>query len=99
MAKVCLVDMRALGDDVQTAAPKKDSSTNALFNGCPIPMTSSRASPFPRTWSTIAQLIICFILFAGLAVLRAKYAATIDLRVDEAYYWTWWQERALSYLD
>jgi 4-amino-4-deoxy-L-arabinose transferase-like glycosyltransferase len=62
-------------------------------------MTASRASGFPRTDPTIAQLVICIILFVGLALLRATYAATIDLRVDEAYYWTWWQERALSYLD
>jgi 4-amino-4-deoxy-L-arabinose transferase-like glycosyltransferase len=69
------------------------------FNGCPITMTSSRAFGFPRIESKIAQLVFCIALVAALAVLRAIFAATIDLRVDEAYYWTWWQERALSYLD
>jgi 4-amino-4-deoxy-L-arabinose transferase-like glycosyltransferase len=69
------------------------------YHGCPIIMTSSRASGFPRTDFTIAQLVICFVLFTAPAVLRATYAATTDLRVDEAYYWTWWQERELSYLD
>jgi 4-amino-4-deoxy-L-arabinose transferase-like glycosyltransferase len=62
-------------------------------------MTSSRASGFPRIDSTIAQLVICFVLFAALAILRAIFAATIDLRVDEAYYWTWSREGAMSYLD
>jgi 4-amino-4-deoxy-L-arabinose transferase-like glycosyltransferase len=62
-------------------------------------MTSSRASGSPRTDFTIAQLVIFIAIFAALAILRAIYAATIDLRVDEAYYWTWWQERVLSYLD
>ena len=62
-------------------------------------MTSSRASGFPRTNSTIAQLVVCIVLIAALAVLRAAFAATIDLRVDEAYYWTWSREGALSYLD
>ncbi|HEY2247456.1 MAG TPA: glycosyltransferase family 39 protein [Bradyrhizobium sp.] len=31
--------------------------------------------------------------------MRATFAATIDLRVDEAYYWTWSREGAMSYLD
>jgi 4-amino-4-deoxy-L-arabinose transferase-like glycosyltransferase len=62
-------------------------------------MTSSRASGFPRTDSTIAQLVTCIVLFAALAILRATFAATIDLRVDEAYYWTWSREGAMSYLD
>ena len=62
-------------------------------------MTSSRAPGSPRHDFTIAQLAICFALFAGLAILRATFAATIDLRVDEAYYWTWSREGAMSYLD
>ena len=62
-------------------------------------MTSSRASGFPRTNSAIAQFVVCIVLIAALAVLRAAFATTIDLRVDEAYYWTWSREGALSYLD
>jgi 4-amino-4-deoxy-L-arabinose transferase-like glycosyltransferase len=62
-------------------------------------MTPSRASGSSRTDFTIAHLVICIAILAALAILRGTYAATIDLRVDEAYYWTWWQERALSYLD
>src|ERR1700748_1610000 len=62
-------------------------------------MTSSRASGFSRTDSTIAQLIVCVVVIAALALLRAMFAATIDLRVDEASYWTWSREGAMSYLD
>ncbi|HWX05784.1 MAG TPA: glycosyltransferase family 39 protein [Bradyrhizobium sp.] len=34
-----------------------------------------------------------------MAVLRVIYAGAIDLRTDEAYYWTWSKESALSFLD
>src|ERR1700753_169202 len=60
---------------------------------------TSRAFRFPRTDSTIAQLIVCVVVIAALALLRATFAATIDLRVDEAYYWTWSREGPMSYLD
>jgi len=36
---------------------------------------------------------------AGLTVLRAIFATTVDLRVDEAYYWTWSRESVISFLD
>jgi 4-amino-4-deoxy-L-arabinose transferase-like glycosyltransferase len=36
---------------------------------------------------------------AVLTALRAIFAVTIELRVDEAYYWTWSKESALSFLD
>jgi 4-amino-4-deoxy-L-arabinose transferase-like glycosyltransferase len=38
-------------------------------------------------------------IVGGLAVLRGIFAATLDLRVDEAYYWTWSKESVISYLD
>ncbi len=31
--------------------------------------------------------------------LRVIYASAIDLRTDEAYYWTWSKENVLSFLD
>src|SRR3982074_2660437 len=31
--------------------------------------------------------------------MRLVYASLIDLRTDEAYYWTWSKESVLSYLD
>jgi len=46
-----------------------------------------------RQWLAVAALI------AALTILRVMYASLIDLRTDEAYYWTWSKENVLSFLD
>ena len=46
-----------------------------------------------RPWLGVIALI------AAMTVLRAVYASLIDLRTDEAYYWTWSKENVLSFLD
>src|SRR3984957_18336304 len=38
-------------------------------------------------------------LIVAMTVMRAVYASLIDLRTDEAYYWTWSKESVLSFLD
>jgi 4-amino-4-deoxy-L-arabinose transferase-like glycosyltransferase len=38
-------------------------------------------------------------LIAAMTVLRLIYANAIELRTDEAYYWTWSKENVLCYLD
>ena len=38
-------------------------------------------------------------LIAAMTVMRLVYASVIDLRTDEAYYWTWSKESVLSFLD
>ena len=38
-------------------------------------------------------------LIAALTAMRLIYAGVIDLRTDEAYYWTWSKESVLSFLD
>src|SRR4030081_911535 len=38
-------------------------------------------------------------LIAAMTALRVIYADVIDLRTDEAYYWTWSKENVLSFLD
>ncbi|MCK1384135.1 glycosyltransferase family 39 protein [Bradyrhizobium sp. 21] len=38
-------------------------------------------------------------IIAAMTLLRIVYAFAIELRTDEAYYWTWSQEAALSFLD
>src|SRR5260370_27281740 len=38
-------------------------------------------------------------LIVAMTTLRVIYASVIDLRTDEAYYWTWSQENVLSFLD
>jgi 4-amino-4-deoxy-L-arabinose transferase-like glycosyltransferase len=38
-------------------------------------------------------------LIAAMTLMRVIYASVLDLRTDEAYYWTWSKEGALSFLD
>ena len=38
-------------------------------------------------------------LIAAMTAMRMVYASVIDLRTDEAYYWTWSKENVLSFLD
>ena len=46
-----------------------------------------------RLWLAVAALI------AALTAMRVIYASQLDLRTDEAYYWTWSKENVLSFLD
>jgi 4-amino-4-deoxy-L-arabinose transferase-like glycosyltransferase len=45
------------------------------------------------------QLIMAGGLVAAMTVMRIAYACLIDLRTDEAYYWTWSKEHVLCFLD
>jgi 4-amino-4-deoxy-L-arabinose transferase-like glycosyltransferase len=49
--------------------------------------------------SAFRQLLAVAMLIAALTALRVIYASLIDLRTDEAYYWTWSKENVLSFLD
>jgi 4-amino-4-deoxy-L-arabinose transferase-like glycosyltransferase len=49
--------------------------------------------------SACRQLLAVAALIAAMTVLRLVYASVIDLRTDEAYYWTWSKENVLSFLD
>ena len=58
------------------------------------PHKSQAAPPwFASPWLAVALLI------AALTAMRLVYAGVLDLRTDEAYYWTWSKESALSFLD
>jgi 4-amino-4-deoxy-L-arabinose transferase-like glycosyltransferase len=46
-----------------------------------------------RPWLGVIALIV------AMTVLRGVYASLVDLRTDEAYYWTWSKENVLSFLD
>jgi 4-amino-4-deoxy-L-arabinose transferase-like glycosyltransferase len=46
-----------------------------------------------RQWLAVVALI------AAMTLLRLVYASAIDLRTDEAYYWTWSKENVLCFLD
>jgi Dolichyl-phosphate-mannose-protein mannosyltransferase len=45
------------------------------------------------------QLLAAIALIAALTAMRAVYAGVMELRTDEAYYWTWSKENVLSFLD
>src|ERR1700676_506704 len=45
------------------------------------------------------RLLAIAALIAAMTALRLIYASVIDLRTDEAYYWTWSKENVLSFLD
>ena len=47
----------------------------------------------------LRQLLAVAALIAALTAMRMIYAGVIDLRTDEAYYWTWSKESTLSFLD
>ena len=49
--------------------------------------------------SALRPLLAVVALIAALTALRLTYASLIDLRTDEAYYWTWSKENVLSFLD
>jgi 4-amino-4-deoxy-L-arabinose transferase-like glycosyltransferase len=49
--------------------------------------------------SALRQLLGVAALIVALTALRVIYASVIDLRTDEAYYWTWSKENVLSFLD
>lgn len=44
-------------------------------------------------------LVIAALVIAAMTLLRIVYASAIELRTDEAYYWTWSKEASLSFLD
>ena len=57
------------------------------------PASTKPDSSVFRQWLAVAALI------AALTTLRVIYASLIDLRTDEAYYWTWSKENVLCFLD
>ena len=61
------------------------------------PDTSKVSSAAPP-WSASPWLAVA-LLIAALTAMRLIYAGVLDLRTDEAYYWTWSKESALAFLD
>ena len=52
-----------------------------------------------RLTATKTLFWACVAIVVGLTIVRGIFITTIDLRVDEAYYWTWSKENVISYLD
>ncbi|OPY95155.1 glycosyltransferase [Bradyrhizobium sacchari] len=44
-------------------------------------------------------MLVALLIIAAMTALRIIYASALELRTDEAYYWTWSKEAALSFLD
>jgi 4-amino-4-deoxy-L-arabinose transferase-like glycosyltransferase len=44
-------------------------------------------------------LVMAVLVIAAMTAMRIIYASAIELRTDEAYYWTWSTETTLSFLD
>ena len=59
----------------------------------PDPAAARRPGSFLESWRGVIALV------AAMTVMRLIYASLIDLRTDEAYYWTWSKENVLSFLD
>jgi 4-amino-4-deoxy-L-arabinose transferase-like glycosyltransferase len=49
--------------------------------------------PALRSWLALAAVV------AAMTALRLTYASVMELRTDEAYYWTWSKENVLCFLD
>jgi 4-amino-4-deoxy-L-arabinose transferase-like glycosyltransferase len=60
------------------------------------PPDNSQAKP-DRTSATPWLAVV--LLIAALTAMRLVYAGVLELRTDEAYYWTWSKESVLSFLD
>jgi 4-amino-4-deoxy-L-arabinose transferase-like glycosyltransferase len=68
----------------------------------PTPALSPATSPPARAGifrEPAVQIALCVAVVVGLTLLRAIFAVSIELRVDEAYYWTWSKENVASFLD
>ena len=55
--------------------------------------------PSNRAEKQQRQLLAVIALIALLTLMRMVYAGVLDLRTDEAYYWTWSKQDVLSFLD
>ncbi len=64
-----------------------------------LPPRSAAALQRPALPASLGPWLALAVLIAAMTVMRLVYAAALDLRTDEAYYWTWSKESALSFLD
>ena len=60
---------------------------------------SLAAPPFLAAPIFAAPWLAVILLIAALTAMRLVYAGVLELRTDEAYYWSWSKESALSFLD
>ncbi|RXH06584.1 glycosyltransferase family 39 protein [Bradyrhizobium vignae] len=84
----------------------RDDSANGLPALTPPPRLAKSAAVTtasdiikPLRGGARRPLVMAAVIIAAMTVLRIVYACAIELRTDEAYYWTWSKEAALSFLD
>jgi 4-amino-4-deoxy-L-arabinose transferase-like glycosyltransferase len=77
-----------------TLTPRCQSRKSAPVKIAPPDNGRTKPDSFaaPR-WLAVVALI------AAMTLMRLIYASLLDLRTDEAYYWTWSKETELSFLD
>jgi hypothetical protein len=63
------------------------------------PPHSAAAPQRPALPASLTPWLAAAALIAAMTLMRLVYAAALDLRTDEAYYWTWSKESAASFLD
>lgn len=62
-------------------------------------MTNTSDNSRKTDFSAAPQWLAVVALIAVMTAMRLVYAGVIELRTDEAYYWTWSKESVLSFLD
>jgi len=62
-------------------------------------VTTAPDTAMPSQRAARRPLVVAVLVIAAMTLLRIVYASGIELRTDEAYYWTWSKEAALSFLD
>lgn len=62
-------------------------------------MTTASDITAPSGGAPRRAFVMAAAVIAAMTLLRIVYASAIELRTDEAYYWTWSKEGALSFLD
>ena len=85
-------DDSAVCGTIPTLTPPSKSGKSAAVTIAPD--ISAKPAGAERRLILMAAAII-----AAMTLLRIVYASAIELRTDEAYYWTWSKEAALSFLD
>ncbi|MBP0110239.1 glycosyltransferase family 39 protein [Bradyrhizobium vignae] len=90
----------------RTSAPQARVSENGPPALTPPPRLAKSAAVttapdiiMPLRGGARRPLVMAAVIIAAMTVLRIVYACAIELRTDEAYYWTWSKEAALSFLD
>lgn len=96
-AAIAIVDMLPVGNYAKENSQRL-CDIRDFVSAAPLSFDNSSRSSSSSRHDNSAYLIV-IVVIGCCTVLRGLFAATVDLRVDEAYYWTWSRESVVSYLD